>query len=353
MTDPPFLSPGGIRRRRPPQRRSRFGRLAYITLGVVVAAFAAGKALKVLHSGGKPQALVTAEGNRESEEETIPEHPSGAQPPLRLSPAGPHHALSVSFHHPPRAGLVFNLDTGEVLWAREPTRVLPVASLVKMMTALLVVAAEPPDATVPITRKAVDAAGSKVGLLPRGRRVPVQALLYGLLLPSGNDAAIALAEAVSGSVRAFVDRMNAQAARMGLTCTHFASPDGLDNANSSCAVDLAELADADLAQPRLAPIVGSPSAVVRFPIKGGKLYLYNNNPLLRYGYSGATGVKTGETDAAGLCLVGTAERHGVRLGVVLLHSPELGRQAAFLLDRAFQRVYHQRPVPEPLIPRGR
>ena len=89
-----------------------------------------------------------------------------------------------------------------------------------------------------------------------------------------------------------------------------------------------------------------------FPIKGGKLYLYNNNPLLVYGYPGATGLKTGYTIAAGRCLVATAERHGVRLGVVLLHSIEPGVQARRLLDHAFADVYHLRPVPEPPMPTG-
>ena len=72
-----------------------------------------------------------------------------------------------------------------------------------------------------------------------------------------------------------------------------------------------------------------------FPIKGGRLYLYNNNPLLRAGYRGTTGLKTGYTEAAGLCLVATARRHGRRLGVVLLHSPDPGGQAKRLLDRGF------------------
>jgi D-alanyl-D-alanine carboxypeptidase (penicillin-binding protein 5/6) len=263
------------------------------------------------------------------------------------------HPVQVAFHHEPRAGLLFDLDSGRVLWAREPTRVLPIASLAKMMTALLVVRARSPDAQVTITRQAVDAAGSKIGLLPLHRRVRAETLLYGLLLPSGNDAAVALAEDVAGSVPRFVSKMNSEAARLGLGCTRYTSPDGLDNGNTSCAADLAELARVDLEQPQIAKVAGSASAVRPLPIKGGKLYLYNNNPLLRYGYPGATGLKTGETEAAGLCLVGTAERHGVRLGVVLLHSPELGRQAAYLLNRGFQDIYHQTPVPEPPIPAGR
>jgi D-alanyl-D-alanine carboxypeptidase (penicillin-binding protein 5/6) len=80
------------------------------------------------------------------------------------------------------------------------------------------------------------------------------------------------------------------------------------------------------------------SAALRFPIKGGKLYLYNNNPLLRMGYRGTTGVKTGYTAAAGRCLVATVRRGPVRLGVVLLDSPDPGRQAVRLLDRGFAQV---------------
>ncbi len=110
------------------------------------------------------------------------------------------------------------------------------------------------------------------------------------------------------------------------------------------------LAHADLQQPRIAAVTRTYSAVLPFPIKGGKLYLYNNNPLLIYGYPGLTGLKTGQTEAAGRCLVATAERRGVRLGVVLLHSPAPGTQAKELLDSGFQGVYHQAPVPEPPIP---
>jgi serine-type D-Ala-D-Ala carboxypeptidase (penicillin-binding protein 5/6) len=275
------------------------------------------------------------------------------EPPLALKLDASPALAGFSLRHPPRAGLLFDMNSGQILWQRAPTRVLPIASLAKMMTALIVARSLPLKGRVLITRRAVNAVGSKVGLLPEGRHLSVRTLLYGLLLPSGNDAAIALAEAAAGSVSRFVRKMNVQAARLGLGCTRLSSPDGLDERNRSCAVDLAELAYADLAQRELAPIVSSASAVLPFPIRGGRLYLYSNNPLLRYGYPGATGLKTGETNAAGLCLVGTAQRSGVRLGVVLLHSPELGRQAASLLNLAFQRVYHQRPIPAQAIPKGR
>ena len=97
------------------------------------------------------------------------------------------------------------------------------------------------------------------------------------------------------------------------------------------------LAHVDLEQPRIASIVRTYTAVLPFPIKGGKLYLYNNNPLLIYGYPGLTGLKTGYTWPPGRCLVATAERHGVRLGVVAAQLAQPRRsQASELLDRGFE-----------------
>jgi serine-type D-Ala-D-Ala carboxypeptidase (penicillin-binding protein 5/6) len=161
-------------------------------------------------------------------------------------------------------------------------------------------------------------------------------MLYGLLLPSGNDAAIALAQRISGTVPRFVESMNARARDLGLTCTRFSSPSGIvDAGNHSCAIDLAVIARALLDRPRLARIVRHRRIVLPFPIKGGKLYLFNNNPLLRLGYAGTIGVKTGFTVAAGRCLVAAVRRNGRRLGVVLLHSPDPARQARKLLNRGF------------------
>jgi D-alanyl-D-alanine carboxypeptidase (penicillin-binding protein 5/6) len=222
-----------------------------------------------------------------------------------------------------------------------------------MMTALLVVKSAPPDGHVLVTKAAVNSSGSKVGVLPLGKHVRVETMLYGLLLPSGNDAAIALAQHVAGSIANFVTRMNSEAAKLGMGCTRYSSPSGYFNANNfSCAADLAVLAHSDLLQPRLAKVARTYTASLPLPIKGGKVYLYNNNPLLIYHYPGVTGLKTGFTDAAGRCLVATAERGGVRLGVVVLHSPNPGTQAKQLLDRAFEGVYHQAPVSEPPMPPG-
>ena len=245
--------------------------------------------------------------------------------------------LAVDFRRPPSAGLLFDLDSGRVLWRRNASRVLPIASLTKMMTALLVAERVPRRGRVRITPEALRYRGSGVGLLPRGKLIRVQTMLHGLLLPSGNDAAIALAQrAAGGSVRRFVGLMNRRAAQMGLKCTRFASPSGLADSDISCAGDLAALARAVLRTPRIARIVRRRSAVLPFPIRGRKLYLYNTNPLLRERYRGATGLKTGYTFAAGRCLVATARRGDTRLGVVLLRSRDPGGQARRLLDHGFR-----------------
>ena len=237
------------------------------------------------------------------------------------------------------SGMLFDVHTGEVLWERNPTRVLPIASLTKMMTALVVVAHSRPGDRVLITPQAVHFTGSGIGLLPLHKRVAELALLYGLLLPSGNDAAIALAQHVAGTQDGLIAMMNHQARELGLSCTHFTTVSGIvDRGNHSCAADLALLAHLVLEQPLLAHIVGTRSATLPFPIKGGKLYLFTNNPLLIMRYPGTDGLKTGYTQAAGQCLVATARRGRTWLGVVLLHSTDTPDQAERLLNAGFAKL---------------
>jgi D-alanyl-D-alanine carboxypeptidase (penicillin-binding protein 5/6) len=246
-------------------------------------------------------------------------------------------AFAIRFRHGrPRAALVFDVRTGRVLWRLHPLSRLPIASLTKLMTALIVVDRTSGHERARVTRDALRYQGSGVGLLPKGRHVSVEALLYGLLLPSGNDAAIALADHVSGGRRAFVRLMNEKARELGLRCTRFVSPHGLENGNRSCPADLAALSRAVLRHSRLARIVRKDHAVVRFPIKGGKLYLNSTNPLLRAGYPGTVGLKTGDTDAAGHCLIAIVRRGPLTLGVVLLHSPNPPKQARELLNKGFR-----------------
>jgi D-alanyl-D-alanine carboxypeptidase len=257
-----------------------------------------------------------------------------ARSPYGIAPAP--QQVSVHLKLPLRSALLFDVRTGRVLWSRNAQGVLPIASLTKMMTALVVVEHVAPAAKARITKEVVHFAGSGMGVLPLGKRVSVLTLLYGLLLPSGNDAAIALAQRVAGTQNHFIALMNAQAEAMGLRCTHFTTVSGIvDQGNHSCAADLALLAHAVLTQPLLARIVGSASAVMPLPIKGGKVWLYNNNPLYLLRYPGTDGVKTGLTTAAGHCLVATAKRGRKWLGVVLLHSANTGPQATTLLNAGF------------------
>ena len=326
-----YLSPTLARRRK--RRRGPVAAGALLLVVVLVAALVVVRAERD-DSGTRSAALPAGRAPLQ-----LANGPVSAAPgprPLAVKLDGTRDEIRLRFHHPPRSGLLFDLDTGQVLWRHEAERVLPIASVTKMMTALIVVGREPPDAKVRITKEALAYKGSGVGVLPRGKHVKLETLLNGLLLPSGNDAAIALAQRVSGTVRNFVATMNARAAEMGLRCTHYTSPSGFEDAgNHSCAVDLAAEARAVLDEPRLARIVRRRRAVEPFPIKGGRLFLYNNNPLLIQGYPGTIGIKTGFTDKAGRCLVAAARRNGRRLGVILLHSPDPADQARKLLDRGF------------------
>jgi D-alanyl-D-alanine carboxypeptidase len=364
MSTSPFMTPSHRRRRREASLRRRRRQRA-IFAGALALMLVAAVVVVALARPGATHGSASADGRHHSKMSSSAAlsrpRSSAIGLPLGTAPLtltgigaqGGQDPIKLAFHEPPRAGLLFNLDTGQILWQRNPATRLRIASLTKMMTALVTVSSAPPNASVLITKQAVDQSGSKVGVLPLGKHVRLETLLYGLLLPSGNDAAVALAQYVAGSVSAFVARMNTEAAKLGMGCTRYSSPSGyFDQGNYSCATDLAVLAHVVLAQPRLARIVHTFTAALPFPIKGGKLYLYNNNPLLRYGYPGVTGLKTGWTVQAGDCLVASAVRHGVRLGVVLLHSTGLATQASQLLNRGFKDVYHQAPVPQQPIPPG-
>lgn len=253
--------------------------------------------------------------------------------PLAVVPAENPTPVQVEFRDPPGAGLLFDVGSGEVLWQLHPRRQLPIASLTKMMTALLIAERHGLGERVRITPQALNFAGSGIGLLPRGRRVKLKPLLYGLMLVSGNDAAIALAQHDAGGQDRFVRRMNRRAQALGLACSRFSSPSGIrDRGNYSCPLDLATLARLDLANPVVRRIVATRRARFRFPIKRGVLDLFNINPFIARGDPGVTGVKTGLTNAAGRCYVITARLGGRHLGVVLLDSPDPLKQVPRLLQ---------------------
>ena len=272
-----------------------------------------------------------------------------ASPAVRqqLPPAPPSSPASVALEgddafdihfklRPPRAGIVFDLATGDVLWRRRPLEPRPIASLTKLMTALVVVTSTRPHDLVRIHADALRYTGRSVGVLKRGKQVRVEALLNAALITSANDAATALAHHVGGSVRGFAQLMNERARVLGLSCSHFVSAHGAEPANRSCAADLAALSRLAMAEPRIARIVRIPYTQIPAPVRGKQLYLPTTNPLLAAGYPGTIGLKTGYTTEAGRCLIAVV-RHGRRtLGAVLLDSPNPGEQAKRLLEKAFK-----------------
>lgn len=234
------------------------------------------------------------------------------------------------------AGVLVTGD-GRQLWAREPHAERAMASTTKIMTALVVLEQAQLDDVVTVSAAA--AAVKEMGAdIVAGEQRTVRELLTAMLVHSGNDTAFALAEHVAGSEAAFTDLMNQKAASLGLVHTAFANPHGLDEpGHYTTAADLATMAQAAMADPRFAEIVGSRTCTVTR--QGAPATVYKNSNVLIESYPGATGVKTGWTDDAGYCVVASATRGEISLMVVVLGAAsESDRfvQARRLLDWGFQ-----------------
>lgn len=216
-----------------------------------------------------------------------------------------------------RAALVIDADSGAVLYSKNADERLPMASITKIMTALIVLESLPLDTRVVVSRNAHFQSGSVVGLQAL-ETVTVEQLLYGLLVFSGNDAAVALAEKTSGSVTKFVAQMNERAQAMGLTNTHFKNPNGLNQEGhySSC-TDLAALARYAMQNAEFRKMVDTPVYYFPHPTNPIPRELKTSNTLLE-DFAWVDGVKTGSTPYAGYCVVASGTRDGVRLVVVLL-----------------------------------
>lgn len=227
---------------------------------------------------------------------------------------------------------LLDADTGEVLVEKCASRPSLIASTTKIMTALVVIERCDLERLVTVPPEATGIEGSSMYLKP-GEQLTVRELLYGLMLHSGNDAAVALALCSAGSVEAFVGRMNETAQRLSLSNTHFANPNGLDDENNySTAHDLAFLTRYALKNPDFLQIVSTRS------IRAAGRCLTNHNRLL-WSVDGAIGVKTGYTRAAGRILVSAAERGGRRLIVVTINDGNDWRDHSALYDYGFSQ-YH-------------
>ena len=244
-------------------------------------------------------------------------------------------AVSVKASSPPDlsavSAILMDAESGRVLFEKNAHEERAIASITKLMTAL--VAAESghdPSEMVTVRPEWTGIEGSSIYLQP-GEVVSFETLLYGLLLNSGNDAAVALSAFCSGSVDAFVGQMNQYARKLGMLHTHFSNPNGLSEAGHySTAYDMVLLARACINNDLVAKITATKS------IKLGTRTFSNHNKLLWY-YKDCTGMKTGFTEAAGRTLVSSAQRNGQTLIAVTLNAPDDWNDHASLLDYGFEK----------------
>lgn len=236
-----------------------------------------------------------------------------------------------------KACILIEWATGEILFEKNAEEKLPMASTTKIMTTLLTIESGDLDAEFRVDNQAIHVEGSSMGL-QENDLVTKRALCYGMLLPSGNDAANAAAVAIAGSIPAFAEKMNAKAKEIGMTRTCFVTPSGLEGTgHGASAHDMAILTREALQNETFREICGQASALVKFGNPPYERRLYNSNKLLRM-YDGVIGVKTGFTDEAGRCLVSACEKNGVTLICVTLNDPNDWNDHMQLYDYGFSQV---------------
>src|ERR1022692_459797 len=236
-----------------------------------------------------------------------------------------------------RAGILVDLDTGAILWAKQPDLEVAPASLTKVLTALVALENFSPDQTVTITPDALGQSSADTLMhLKAGQTLTVEELLDGMLLPSGDDAASAIAVDTVGQAR-FVAAMNAQGAALGLTESHFTATAGLDDPGLySSAHDLAVIAEYAYQQfPLFARIVDTRTITLPASALHPAFHLHNLDALLQ-AYPAAVGIKPGWTGNAGACLIGMAVRDGHHLLAVMLSANYPARIESRLFDWGFQ-----------------
>lgn len=225
-------------------------------------------------------------------------------------------------------------ETGQLLYDKNAHARRAPASMTKVLSAIVALEHGNLQDQVDIKVNGWAMEGSSVMGLTPGEVLDLKGLLIGLMVPSGNDAALAIAEHVGGSVERFVDLMNAKVAELGLKDSHFVNPHGLDDeAHYSSAYDVAQLARYAMRYPVFGEIARMEQAVVEG--RQNTYYMKNTNPLLG-AYEWADGVKTGYTETAGNCVVGSASREERRVFITLMDSAERARDGARLFDYAFE-----------------
>lgn len=238
-----------------------------------------------------------------------------------------------------QTAILIDAKTGDVLYEKDADKQIYPASTTKMMTAILAIEKTKPFRIVTVSKRAAEEEGSSAELCA-GDRVQMNDMLYGLMLPSGNDAAVAIAEAMDGSVEKFVERMTQKAHDIGAKHTQFTNPNGLpDERHYTTARDLATIARYAYKNKRFRKIVKTEFKTIRVQNTGRVIELYNTNELLG-AMAGCDGIKTGTTRAAGQCLVASATHGEVSLIAVVMKVDDGKRwqEARSLLEYGFSQT---------------
>lgn len=219
-----------------------------------------------------------------------------------------------------KSAVLINADTNEVIFEKNPHEKMGMASTTKIMTAICAVENGNLKDVVKISANAAGVEGSSM-YLTEGEEFYLEDMLYGLMLNSGNDSAVAIAEYISGSVDAFVELMNSKAKELKAYNTSFKNPNGLDaEGHYTTAYDLAIISAYAMKNPTISEIVETKTKIVT-TLKGEKKYLTNHNKLLKM-YKGVRGIKTGYTKKSGRCLSGFAENESIKVIAVTLNASD-------------------------------
>ena len=245
-----------------------------------------------------------------------------------------------------KSAIVIEAKTGRVLFEKNKDEKLAMASTTKIMTALVTCKNTANfDEVVAINDSAVGIEGTSM-YLRKGEKLTVKELLLGLMLPSGNDAAVALAYHIGGTEEKFVEMMNKEAKNLGLKNTHFANPHGLDaDGHYTSAYDLALITAEAMKNEMFREIISTKNVTVTGSKINEPRFLYNKNKLLKT-LEGCNGVKTGFTDNAQRCFVCSCERDGMTLISVVLNCGPMFEESAALMNSAFEKYKMREILPE-------
>ena len=241
--------------------------------------------------------------------------------------------------------VLLSAQTGEVLFDKNANQQHSMASTTKIMTALLSIESGLTQNEIKVTDSMLNVEGTSMGLLP-GDSVSLGELVYGMMLPSGNDAANVAALYLGGSMEGFAEMMNVRAAQIGMKNTHFVTPSGLDSEDHySTAYDMALLGREAVKNPLFLSVCSSKKKTLTYGNPPYSRTLYNHNRLLEY-YDYALGIKTGFTKKSGRCLVSYAEKDGVGFIAVTLNAPNDWNDHKVMLNYGFETLKVKQIKPE-------